>query len=137
SNTLFFFSSRRRHTRSKRDWSSDVCSSDLTIIPAGGDFAPEEDLLILLPKGQRAQVFTHPPFTHHLTREIGGALDVVAGTGRDLIKDQFFGDTTAHEDRQAVIQKLFGVAMPVIGRKLHCQTQRTTAWNDCDLVHGR
>src|SRR5699024_11680476 len=28
---LFFFSSRRRHTRSKRDWSSDVCSSDLTL----------------------------------------------------------------------------------------------------------
>src|SRR5699024_12005783 len=25
----FFISSRRRHTRSKRDWSSDVCSSDL------------------------------------------------------------------------------------------------------------
>src|SRR5438874_5114076 len=25
----FFFSSRRRHTRSLRDWSSDVCSSDL------------------------------------------------------------------------------------------------------------
>src|SRR5437868_14636848 len=28
---LFFFSSRRRHTRSKRDWSSDVCSSDLLV----------------------------------------------------------------------------------------------------------
>src|SRR5699024_11475706 len=28
---LFFFSSRRRHTRSKRDWSSDVCSSDLEL----------------------------------------------------------------------------------------------------------
>src|SRR3712207_7695737 len=27
--TLFFFSSRRRHTRYWRDWSSDVCSSDL------------------------------------------------------------------------------------------------------------
>src|SRR5207249_5348027 len=27
---IFFFSSRRRHTRSKRDWSSDVCSSDLS-----------------------------------------------------------------------------------------------------------
>src|SRR5690606_42029058 len=26
---LFFFSSRRRHTRFSRDWSSDVCSSDL------------------------------------------------------------------------------------------------------------
>src|SRR6266511_4388478 len=27
---FFFFSSRRRHTRFSRDWSSDVCSSDLT-----------------------------------------------------------------------------------------------------------
>src|SRR5258707_11719144 len=28
--SFFFFSSRRRHTRYWRDWSSDVCSSDLT-----------------------------------------------------------------------------------------------------------
>src|SRR5206468_5406692 len=28
--SFFFFSSRRRHTRSDRDWSSDVCSSDLS-----------------------------------------------------------------------------------------------------------
>src|SRR5215813_3902374 len=27
----FFFSSRRRHTRCGRDWSSDVCSSDLVL----------------------------------------------------------------------------------------------------------
>src|SRR5256884_1188881 len=27
--SMFFFSSRRRHTRCSRDWSSDVCSSDL------------------------------------------------------------------------------------------------------------
>src|SRR5690625_5369637 len=27
---MFFFSSRRRHTRWPRDWSSDVCSSDLS-----------------------------------------------------------------------------------------------------------
>src|SRR5256884_6911213 len=27
----FFFSSRRRHTRCSRDWSSDVCSSDLPL----------------------------------------------------------------------------------------------------------
>src|SRR5690625_7523731 len=29
---LFFFSSRRRHTRWPRDWSSDVCSSDLQVV---------------------------------------------------------------------------------------------------------
>src|SRR2546429_3617309 len=39
---LFFFSSRRRHTRCSRDWSSDVCSSDLTsVAPQPG---PSADL---------------------------------------------------------------------------------------------
>src|SRR5256885_5716963 len=33
--TLFFFSSRRRHTRLQGDWSSDVCSSDLRRHPFG------------------------------------------------------------------------------------------------------
>src|SRR2546429_6331374 len=31
---FFFFSSRRRHTRCSRDWSSDVCSSDLVAVEA-------------------------------------------------------------------------------------------------------
>src|SRR5438876_9836038 len=33
--SIFFFSSRRRHTRWTGDWSSDVCSSDLTIYARG------------------------------------------------------------------------------------------------------
>src|SRR5690606_40622340 len=37
-NGEFFFSSRRRHTRFSRDWSSDVCSSDLSF-SAGDDKA--------------------------------------------------------------------------------------------------
>src|SRR5256885_13182633 len=40
--SLFFFSSRRRHTRLQGDWSSDVCSSDLSmgvIEPARGLYA--------------------------------------------------------------------------------------------------
>src|SRR3989337_4230052 len=32
--SIFFFSSRRRHTRCYRDWSSDVCSSDLSPRPS-------------------------------------------------------------------------------------------------------
>src|SRR5258707_8709318 len=40
---FFFFSSRRRHTRYWRDWSSDVCSSDLIVsereAPARWDFS--------------------------------------------------------------------------------------------------
>src|SRR2546429_340577 len=33
----FFFSSRRRHTRCSRDWSSDVCSSDLLFYGQDGE----------------------------------------------------------------------------------------------------
>src|SRR3712207_8217320 len=42
---FFFFSSRRRHTRYWRDWSSDVCSSDLEL--ASG--TPKADLQIAAP----------------------------------------------------------------------------------------
>src|SRR5215471_19667461 len=42
---FFFFSSRRRHTRSLRDWSSDVCSSDLQgQLPAIADFTKQQVL---------------------------------------------------------------------------------------------
>src|SRR2546422_3156971 len=40
---FFFFSSRRRHTRCSRDWSSDVCSSDLIArAEVARDLLPEE-----------------------------------------------------------------------------------------------
>src|SRR2546422_8359012 len=45
---FFFFSSRRRHTRCSRDWSSDVCSSDLGDEEHGGfEVAPQADEQIL------------------------------------------------------------------------------------------
>src|SRR5690606_40267546 len=57
---FFFFSSRRRHTRFSRDWSSDVCSSDLIDrgggphllfvgIPPGAPFG----FLVLFPDSRR------------------------------------------------------------------------------------
>src|SRR5690554_3190540 len=57
---LFFFSSRRRHTRCGRDWSSDVCSSDL-IAPESTTLFPYADarhhsvrLRALLPQTETA-----------------------------------------------------------------------------------
>src|SRR5699024_11484530 len=47
-----FFSSRRRHTRSKRDWSSDVCSSDLGE-SGSGKSQTSFSVLGLLPTGGR------------------------------------------------------------------------------------
>src|SRR5207247_6650649 len=55
---FFFFSSRRRHTRSTRDWSSDVCSSDL-YRAQGGDGLIErgESLRQAARTGQKAGAF--------------------------------------------------------------------------------
>src|SRR5438445_9136182 len=45
---LFFFSSRRRHTRYWRDWSSDVCSSDL-LRPVAEAAAAADIIMMLVP----------------------------------------------------------------------------------------
>src|SRR3712207_9424578 len=50
---MFFFSSRRRHTRYWRDWSSDVCSSDLE---ERGQFAMRGDILDVYPATEERAV---------------------------------------------------------------------------------
>src|SRR5699024_11525890 len=57
----FFLSSRRRHTRSKRDWSSDVCSSDPILGGGGQVFAAPDHM------GDAHQVVVH-----HVGKVIGG-----------------------------------------------------------------
>src|SRR5690606_40987518 len=47
----FFFSSRRRHTRFSRDWSSDVCSSDLLCIVVDADDSSFVDSVVAELKG--------------------------------------------------------------------------------------
>src|SRR5260370_14286457 len=42
---FFFFSSRRRHTRFKCDWSSDVCSSDLALEAERKENKPPEEAI--------------------------------------------------------------------------------------------
>src|SRR6266511_294571 len=44
---VFVFSSRRRHTRFSRDWSSDVCSSDLTAGGTLGILIPPSVMIIV------------------------------------------------------------------------------------------
>src|SRR5699024_12014757 len=53
---LFFFSSRRRHTRSKRDWSSDVCSSDLEARETPWEAVGDSHALIGSGGGQRTLI---------------------------------------------------------------------------------
>src|SRR5690349_8028699 len=54
---VFFFSSRRRHTRSLRDWSSDVCSSDLLAGDLNGMFRILDQYLYSQPRDESWLVF--------------------------------------------------------------------------------
>src|SRR5438105_15165571 len=56
---LFFFSSRRRHTRSTRDWSSDVCSSDLGKDP--DELLRHMDIAMSAAKTSRGSVVRYHP----------------------------------------------------------------------------
>src|SRR5436305_8990320 len=67
---FFFFSSRRRHTRCGRDWSSDVCSSDLTAaVPPARAPAPRRRVA-----GGRAGGSAAVRAAVHLSGQRGGAL---------------------------------------------------------------
>src|SRR5256884_6869248 len=59
----FFFSSRRRHTRCSRDWSSDVCSSDLlgALLATAKDYSgtPHAGIPFDRPTGTRAAACSH------------------------------------------------------------------------------
>src|SRR5580658_3494841 len=69
---FFFFSSRRRHTRLQGDWSSDVCSSDLSLLssalplagygPAHGTFTflppPIQDIVTIPREGRETRLST-------------------------------------------------------------------------------
>src|SRR3989440_6087345 len=87
---FFFFSSRRRHTRSDRDWSSDVCSSDLELehlpqLARGGVVLPEKT-----PRARDA------PY-----RRLDLVLERLHAGGRDLADDEV-AVTIEHEPRQQV-----------------------------------
>src|SRR5690606_2530992 len=73
----FFFSSRRRHTRFSRDWSSDVCSSDLII--SFGEYPEMLDQLdkgildlIITPKKGTSPNIEHEPFSSENIVLVGG-----------------------------------------------------------------
>src|SRR5690606_39312570 len=69
---LFFFSCRRRHTIFSRDWSSDVCSSDLTLMNKGLEVI-EAHHLFGLPRA-RIDVLVHPQsLVHSLVEFVDGS----------------------------------------------------------------
>src|SRR3712207_8375764 len=61
---FFFFSSRRRHTRYWRDWSSDVCSSDLGLFIANGNAIREPRLWDFASRRGKRSIILSVPGTY-------------------------------------------------------------------------
>src|SRR3712207_9004573 len=84
---LFFFSSRRRHTRYWRDWSSDVCSSDLLsgMTRLIGGLAGGRRLTVppsgVRPTGDRAREGLFNSLGTLVALEGAAVLDLYAGSG--------------------------------------------------------
>ena len=55
----------------------------LAVVLVLRDLAAEEDLLFLLAEGQRPHRAAHAPLADHAARQVGGALEIVAGAGGD------------------------------------------------------
>src|SRR2546429_6327407 len=70
----FFFSSRRRHTRCSRDWSSDVCSSDLVSRPPKGGGMPRRKSLVTV-------------IRELVQEEVGTAINSLLGGGKPKAKN--------------------------------------------------
>src|SRR2546426_9209469 len=62
---FFFFSSRRRHTRLQGDWSSDVCSSDLSSMPYLNGLAQQYGL------ATQYYANTHPSIGNYFMMTVG------------------------------------------------------------------
>src|SRR5437762_6757878 len=109
--SIFFFSSRRRHTRYIGDWSSDVCSSDLgvrvgeSLVGDGNEVAHID--LILGPRGSAAE----SAFANALTNNKDGFTSLLAVVAPNLLTKPatvMFNKVTIKGAKQAV--QMFGPA---------------------------
>src|SRR5216683_3876102 len=78
SSSFFFFSSRRRHTRSDRDWSSDVCSSDLFGVRPSGSLHPRGRRPIAQSEARASAHRRIAELANQVVGTVGFADDVVA-----------------------------------------------------------
>src|SRR2546430_12244542 len=92
---FFFFSSRRRHTRFDCDWSSDVCSSDLSRWGLGEwDFLLRDLQRRLAPGGKIYLTLNPLPNGDYLTPELR---DFFSSRGADIERERIFFPNGVHK----------------------------------------
>src|SRR6266498_3040312 len=101
---FFFFSSRRRHTRCGRDWSSDVCSSDLRVKTNARNFARllgyfRVPIVVTLerPVGRKGSC------PKEINKHLGNLAALFEKDFFDLTKDRKIRDHLEHLNRKQVV----------------------------------
>src|SRR5215217_2339295 len=109
---FFFFSSRRRHTRYWRDWSSDVCSSDLGALRRAGGAGGEDRRLARLLR--RAEVRDLTAGGERLDARVAGLLlGLVPG---DEAREVDLGVAEQVRELLVVDERLRGLALEHVGQ---------------------
>src|SRR3712207_3187336 len=136
---VFFFSSRRRHTRYWRDWSSDVCSSDLLSRPAFARAATTTRRINLALQGGG----THGAFTwgvlERLLEDDRLDIDGVSGTSAGAINAAILVQGLAEGGREGAVRALGRLWRDVAVRLAFSPLQNTplekAIWG-YDLTHS-
>ena len=76
----------------------------------------------------------HAELADHLAGEVGGALDVVAGTGGHLLEEDLFGAASAHEGGEAGFEIVLGDGVLVFLGEVDRDAESHAAGDDGDLV---
>src|SRR4030066_1810069 len=131
---LFFFSSRRRHTRFKCDWSSDVCSSDLMIALIKAAKDAEEAKVGLMGRSWPAKIVTDmlARVENDATRPEG--LDAIYGLGKNGYRPSA---TQAQAILDMRLQKLTGLEQEKIRAEYKEILERITDLLDILRSHDR
>src|SRR5690606_35573453 len=114
-----FFSSRRRHTMFSRDWSSDVCSSDLrgADVPASPEPSPGSPVRNRLPKGFVVELGRRVRVFDRGRTLAGGVPPRVAHLGeraRSMLRGRRLEVADAASERLADRLLAMGMADPVV-----------------------
>ena len=111
----------------------DADGSVFGIIAVLGDFAAQEDGFLFLAVGKRPQ-FAHAPLADHVASDLGGALDIVAGSGSEMTEKNFLGAATTHQHGKHALKIALGIGMFVVDGQLHGDAQGHAARDDGHLV---